>query len=268
MSQPGDTWPTLTPVGSFTSVPKISFLNCPTGTSLAWVPKNIADAIYKDIPGAQYFEDTNQYTVPCLSAPRIALWIGGQRFAIHPQDATRVQTQTGQDGKRESFCTNTFLYTPALSQQSHTLDMQLGDSFLRNVIARYDFGDPANYATANIRMVTTTPDELAALNSFNAVRSAQVGLPAPPIVTELPGGSVTTTGGSNPTATVPSTGPTPSSPPGAPPTDANSDATNNSNGNSNNSSPEENKDDGALQLVAAPTLVLAVLLSAVAAFAL
>lgn len=147
--------------------------------------------------------------------------------------------------------------------------MQLGDSFLRNVIAQYDFGDPANYATANIRMVTTTPDELAALNSFNAVRSAQVGLPAPPIVSELPGGSGTTTGGANPTgstATVdPTSGPTPTTPPGAPPTVAD-DGTNT--GNTNNSAPEENKDDGALQLVAAPTLVLALLLSSVAAYAL
>lgn len=192
--------------------------NLDTGTSLGWIPAAAVDAIYKNIPGAQYFADTDQYTVPCMSAPRLAFWFGGVRFPIHPLDVTRSQSQLDANGNRTYFCTNAFIHTAALSSQSSTLDMQLGDSFLRNVIAQYDFGDFADHSTANVRMVSTTTDELKALNDFNAVRSKLLGIATPPVVTELPGGpqapgeSTTTTG---PTVTVPPPdAPHPTPPPG------------------------------------------------------
>ncbi|KAH7106908.1 acid protease [Auriculariales sp. MPI-PUGE-AT-0066] len=240
--------------------------NMDTGTSLAWVPTQIVDAIYKDIPDAHYFADTDQYTVPCLSSVRVAVWFGGQRIPIHPMDLTRVQSQTNSDGTREYFCTNTFIHTSALATQSATLDMQLGDSLLRNVIAQYDFGTAGNPSTANIRMVSTIKDELASWNTFLQARAKQVGVDAPAPITELPGGS-TSTPPQTGTTTASDNGPTPSAPAGAPPTipsdESTSDGTStNDNTSGDANSPTQNPDAGAYT-TRMPAILLALLSSLV-----
>ncbi|KZW00873.1 acid protease [Exidia glandulosa HHB12029] len=245
--------------------------NIDTGTSLGWMPAAAVDAIYKDVPGAVYFSETDQYTVPCMTQLRLAFWFDGVRYPMHPLDVTRVgQSKPDADGNRQYLCTNAFVHMAALAGQTATLDLQLGDSFLRNVISQYDFGDLTDAKTANIRMLTTVPDELAAMNDFLQVRAKQIGVAAPAPVTELPGGTIA---GGTPTtsATATSTGttmtidptdaPAPTEVPGTPEQDPSSDGT-----NSDGSTPETNtpSDTGAASSLAPPLSAAVVLLASLA----
>lgn len=243
--------------------------NMDTGTSLGWLPAAAVDAIYKNVDGAVYFAETDQYTVPCLTEFRLAFWFNGVRFPIHPLDVTRVQQAATADasGNRPYLCTNAFIHTAALASQTATLDLQLGDSFLRNVIAQYDFGDLANPQSANVRMVSTVPDELAAMNDFLQVRAKQVGVAAPAPVTELPGGAIPT--GSPSTSSATSTGSTLTvdptnapAPTAAPGTDDNGTPSNGSTDGSSTDSgaaPETNDQSGTGSASAlAPRLSVAV----------
>jgi len=227
--------------------------NIDTGTSYGWIPKPLVEAIYKDLPGARYYPDTELYTVPCLSQIRLAFWFGGVRYPVHPSDVTTVQSATDSKGNPTFLCVNTFYYTPALALQSSALDLQLGDSFLRNVVAQYDFGDLVDPKTANIKMVTTLPDELTAMNDFLKERAAATNQPAPPPVTELPGGSTTP---ANPPPGSSTDTPPPTRPPGAPANPNSSDS------DPSSQSPEQNPDqpaggNGAGRLVPALAVVLA-----------
>ncbi|KAH7102660.1 acid protease [Auriculariales sp. MPI-PUGE-AT-0066] len=238
--------------------------NIDSGTSLVWAPTAAVDAIYKDIPGARYFPDQDQYTVPCMSAPRVALWFGGQRFPISPMDLTRVLT----DSNKEKYCTNAILHTAALSSQTHNLDWQIGDTGMRNWVTQFDYGTAGQPETANIRMVSTVSDELAAFNSFYQVRAKQLGVAAPPPITALPGAPGSTSTKAESSSGTETSFPTPSAPPGAPPTTDTDDSADGSNGQSSQPSdnaPAQNLDGAAISprvsagLVASLALTVALL---------
>jgi saccharopepsin len=47
-----------------------------TGTSLAYIPDYITDAIYSSIDGSAYSPDDGNWYIPCLSDPTLSITIG------------------------------------------------------------------------------------------------------------------------------------------------------------------------------------------------
>lgn len=69
-----------------------------SGTTLIYVPKAVASAIYRQIPGArqadaQYGEGF--WTYPCNSRPNIQLGFGDNYFALSPVDFNLGRTGSG-----------------------------------------------------------------------------------------------------------------------------------------------------------------------------
>ncbi|KAH8110313.1 aspartic peptidase domain-containing protein [Phellopilus nigrolimitatus] len=107
--------------------------NLDTGTSLAQIPQNYADAIYGSVPGAQRFISEGIYSVPCDAKINVSFVFDGQEFAVHPIDT--VQATTDDSGK--VVCYSGF---PFLDGTSRSEDFLLGDSFLRNVYSLFSYG--------------------------------------------------------------------------------------------------------------------------------
>jgi len=59
-----------------------------TGFTYPQVPKYISDAIYQQIPGAQFDFSSQFWTMPCDQEVNITFVIGGRDYPIHPWDAT------------------------------------------------------------------------------------------------------------------------------------------------------------------------------------
>ncbi|KAG8743450.1 hypothetical protein FRC10_012030 [Ceratobasidium sp. 414] len=120
-----------------------------TGYSLPQLTPDLAHAIYTAMGGVLWDDGTNTtYAVPCMAEAQLVFSIGrtdsersGRSIPIHPLDLTQVQTITTTD-KSQNFtmCQNAF--QPFSSNAGGgEVDFILGDAFLRNVYALYDYGD-------------------------------------------------------------------------------------------------------------------------------
>ncbi|KDQ57375.1 hypothetical protein JAAARDRAFT_194518 [Jaapia argillacea MUCL 33604] len=102
-----------------------------SGTSLALVPHFYANAIFKDVPGAVFNTAQQTYTVPCDTKVNVSFIFGNYVYPVNPIDIVTVSTDTSGG----PTCSGSFFVT-----DGGDLDIILGDTFLRNVYALFDFG--------------------------------------------------------------------------------------------------------------------------------
>ncbi|KAH9917043.1 aspartic peptidase domain-containing protein [Fomitopsis serialis] len=141
-----------------------------TGTSFATAPRYYVDAMYKDVPGAEFNESIGSYTLPCDTKLNVSMVFGSSEFPLDPIDVTNIQVNP--DGS--FFCTGTYSPTP----DNAGVDFILGDSFMRNVYSLFSYGsnftgngDEAPYMQI---LSITDPDEAwANFDYANAQRLIQ-----------------------------------------------------------------------------------------------
>lgn len=111
----------------------------------------------------------------------------GITVPIHPLDLTSPGVYSLTDGQSITYCTNAFR---PLTIDNLPFDFVLGDSFLRNAYAVYDFGDfdaSGNMGKPYVKLLPLT-DQTAASASFKKNRAAVLAqLPAEGDLTKLPG---------------------------------------------------------------------------------
>ncbi|KII87068.1 hypothetical protein PLICRDRAFT_243487 [Plicaturopsis crispa FD-325 SS-3] len=155
-----------------------------SGTTFASLPAPLVDAIYGAIPGARYLSKSNTWAVPCLSAAKVAFAFGEDEFAVHPLDLTTVTTTTtaGKDGGvAHTLCVNAF--QASSGDLSGDFDMILGDAFMRNVYAVFNFGNATEggfEGVPSIQMVGRTDGE-DLMDAFLAARDATLAT-MPPLI--------------------------------------------------------------------------------------
>ncbi|CAE6470617.1 unnamed protein product [Rhizoctonia solani] len=108
-----------------------------TGTSAAEIPEQAFHELYKAMGGV-LVKGASVYVVPCLAQANVEFTIGNVTVSVHPLDLTDVQVDDFGTGQNLTFCTS--VYGPA-SYEGADNDIILGDAFLRNVYAVYNYGD-------------------------------------------------------------------------------------------------------------------------------
>ncbi|EKM55233.1 uncharacterized protein PHACADRAFT_195260 [Phanerochaete carnosa HHB-10118-sp] len=141
-----------------------------TGTARALAPAEVVDAMYRDLPGAE-FDGCCQYTLPCATLTNISVIIGGQLFPIHPIDAVVVPA-AGEEQRADadtSVCVSAFSYL-----SPNNVDAILGDTFLRNAYALYYFGNWTRQDDGPPYMqLLSTTNATAAAAEFGALNDAR-----------------------------------------------------------------------------------------------
>ncbi|OCH94399.1 acid protease [Obba rivulosa] len=137
-----------------------------SGTTLAQGPSLYVDAMYKNVPSAQFDQDAGRYVIPCNTKLNISMTFGNNTFPMNPLDS--VQVQLNNDGT--PICYATFSYTP----DNFGIDWILGDAFLRNVYSLFNFG---NYTASGsgapfiqLLSVTNADEAWADYDSMNSNR--------------------------------------------------------------------------------------------------
>ncbi|KAG8713904.1 hypothetical protein FRC11_010553 [Ceratobasidium sp. 423] len=157
-----------------------------TGASLGLLPKWAVDAIYGHIPGSVYLSEDGLWIVPCMGEAKVTFTIGGVTVPVHPLDLS-IPAVFSIDGTNQTFCYNAF---QPLTIDELPFDFLLGDSFLRNVYAVYDFGDfdaSGNMGKPYVKLLSLTDPE-AASASFKKNRAAALAqLPPEGDATKLTG---------------------------------------------------------------------------------
>ncbi|TFK70924.1 acid protease [Pluteus cervinus] len=151
-----------------------------TGFSLPQLPKVAADAIYSQIPGAEFTTLNNiggVWIVPCQKEVNITFKFGGIKYPIHPLDTTLDPQLVGLSKVRNSAgdpcCIGTFQPFSFDTGTTPEYDMILGMAFLRNVYMLVDYGDFVVGSTQlddpYIQFLSTT-DPVEAHSDFVKVR--------------------------------------------------------------------------------------------------
>ncbi|KAG9128063.1 hypothetical protein FRC07_005650 [Ceratobasidium sp. 392] len=141
-----------------------------TGTSYTLAPMWAVEAIYGNIPGSVYSKKYGVWFIPCMWEGSVSLTIGATKLPVHPLDLSRPIVWD-YSGKNETYCINTFA---PLGDAPTPFDFVLGDSFLRNVYAIYDFGDfdtSGNMGKPYVKLLPLT-DPTAASAGFKKNRAA------------------------------------------------------------------------------------------------
>ncbi|KAL5531426.1 hypothetical protein ACEPAG_4303 [Sanghuangporus baumii] len=137
--------------------PSQTLANLDTGTGLALIPSVYADAIYGSIPGSSLDEASDLYIVPCDAKVNVSFIFGGVEYPVHPIDT--IQATLGTDGS--IACFSGFPPTDVDPNES-TEDFLLGDSFMRNVYAVFNFGSFINGTSSpTIQLLSTTEADKA-----------------------------------------------------------------------------------------------------------
>ncbi|CAE6495099.1 unnamed protein product [Rhizoctonia solani] len=150
-----------------------------TGTSAAEIPEQAFHELYKAMGGV-LVKGASVYVVPCLAQANVEFTIGNVTVSVHPLDLTDVQVDDFGTGQNLTFCTS--VYGPA-SYEGADNDIILGDAFLRNVYAVYNYGDfvktesGLNTSSPFIQVLPLT-NFTAASEEFKVARAkALAGLP-------------------------------------------------------------------------------------------
>ncbi|KAK4121413.1 acid protease [Parathielavia appendiculata] len=102
-----------------------------TGTTLALVSDVVCEALYAQIPGAEYSEQYQGYTIPkdisVEDLPELSIAVGGQHFKVQKHDLLFAMA----DDK--------VWYGGVQSRGENPFDI-LGDSFLKSIYAIWDLG--------------------------------------------------------------------------------------------------------------------------------
>ncbi|KDQ59376.1 hypothetical protein JAAARDRAFT_34101 [Jaapia argillacea MUCL 33604] len=138
-----------------------------SGTSYALVSRFYADAIYKDLPDAVFNETQQRYIVPCDTKANVTLVFGNDEYPINPLDIAGV---TGISDSGEIICSGLFLVA-----EMGDLDIVLGDIFLRNTYALFDFGSWATPGTGDpfVQLLSVT-NQAQAWNDFDAANAVRL----------------------------------------------------------------------------------------------
>ncbi|OCH94610.1 acid protease [Obba rivulosa] len=139
-----------------------------TGTALALAPPPYVHAMYSGIPGAQFDKSQQRWFVPCDSKVNVSMVWGQNGYPVHPIDTVIVwSVENGSP-----ICAGAFT-----SSYESGVDFLLGDTFLRNVLAVFDFGYLARVGDTQpfvqLLSVTDTDQAFAEYDSMNNVRIAQ-----------------------------------------------------------------------------------------------
>ncbi|KAI0823317.1 acid protease [Trametes gibbosa] len=152
-----------------------------TGFSLPPLPAPAVDAIYSDIPGAAFDERGQQWFVPCDASTNVSFVFAGQEFFVHPLDLTYPVTGS-IGGVQRTVCVNTYQYLTLNPDAFTGFDLILGDAFLRNVYASFNYGT-ALFGNSGpfVQMVSTTTNMAEAMDEFKTQRAATL-THLPPVV--------------------------------------------------------------------------------------
>ncbi|QRV84310.1 aspartyl protease [Ceratobasidium sp. AG-Ba] len=107
-----------------------------TGTSAAQIPAEAYKTLYESMGGV-LINGSSLYAVPCLAEAAVEFIYGSQSVSIDPLDVTQVNTGTF-GSQNFTYCTSAY---EAGKWEGGDNDAILGDAFLRNVYAVYNYGD-------------------------------------------------------------------------------------------------------------------------------
>ncbi|ESK90521.1 aspartic peptidase a1 [Moniliophthora roreri MCA 2997] len=134
---------------SGTKNPKQATALVDTGFSLTQVPPTVAEDFYGRLTGAQLVNISSvggpAWIVPCNQEVNLTFAIGGQRYPIHPLDATLdpkiLNISPIQNSNGDNCCIGMFQPFSFKVTNDPTYDIILGMSFLRNAYTLFNFGD-------------------------------------------------------------------------------------------------------------------------------
>ncbi|KAG9123319.1 hypothetical protein FRC07_015095, partial [Ceratobasidium sp. 392] len=86
-------------------------------------------------------QGTPSYAVPCMAEAQLEFMIENQTILVHPLDLTNVSLITLPDGRNLTACLSFF---DQANYYGGDNDLVLGDAFLRNVYAVYNYGNYNN----------------------------------------------------------------------------------------------------------------------------
>ncbi|KAI8993831.1 aspartic peptidase domain-containing protein [Trametes punicea] len=158
-----------------------------TGFSFPPIPGPAVDAIYGSIPGAVRVAADNSFgwIVPCNASTNLSFVFAGQEFFVHPLDLAEVTVSSfpTADGTMQNMtvCLSTFQPDVLDPTEFTGFDLILGDSFLRNVYASFNYGSAEAGVGPFVQMVSTTPDISAAITQFQSQRAATLAQLPPTI---------------------------------------------------------------------------------------
>jgi hypothetical protein len=107
-----------------------------TGFTYSQIPRAAVDFIYSGIPGAWFNETRGLWNVPCNATTELSFEFGGVSYPVHPMDITVVSTNGN-----ETVCYNSYRPFNLPLSPENGIDFILGDSFLKNTYAVFDYGD-------------------------------------------------------------------------------------------------------------------------------
>ncbi|TDL21727.1 acid protease [Rickenella mellea] len=144
--------------------PTQTVANFDTGGTQSLVPQFYADAIYSNVPGAEFDSSQGVYIVPCNTKIDVSFLFSGIAYPVHPIDTVQAQLDptTGM-----AVCFGGFLVATGLPQ-----DFVLGDVFLRDVYALHDFGSFISGTTPPFVQLLSTLNAATADSEFDTL-SAQ-----------------------------------------------------------------------------------------------
>ncbi|KAL5521820.1 hypothetical protein ACEPAF_2568 [Sanghuangporus sanghuang] len=137
--------------------------NLDTGTSLAQIPQDYAEVMYGSVPGAQFVRSSGIYILPCSTNLNVSFVFSGIEYPVHPIDTVAAT----RDDSGNVVC-----YSGFAIGEDNSEDWLLGDSFLRNVFALYDYGSFFNESSTPYIQLLSTTDADQAYAEFDSL-SAQ-----------------------------------------------------------------------------------------------
>lgn len=150
-----------------------------TGTSAAQLPAAAFKALYEGMGGV-LVNGTSTYVVPCMAEANLEITIGNLTVAVHPLDLTKAQAEDDGNGNKFTICTSA--YDPSEYGGADN-DMILGDAFLRNVYALYNYGDfvttesGSSYGTPFVQLLPLTDSQKASAEFKEARAKDLASLP-------------------------------------------------------------------------------------------
>ncbi|KAI0357462.1 aspartic peptidase A1 [Trametes cingulata] len=111
-----------------------------SGFTLPQVPRDMADAIYGRVPGAEYNEASEVWTVPCDQLIPLTFKFGGIEYPIHPLDVSSSDFNM-VNSLGNPVCVGTFQPITSAFSLLGEYDIILGMAFLRNTYTLLDYGN-------------------------------------------------------------------------------------------------------------------------------
>ena len=144
-----------------------------SGFTFSQVPRDVADAIYGRVKGAQYSTKDEMWLVPCGQMLNLTFNFGGKKFPIHPLDVVNDDFRR-KDANGNHVCIGAFQPITTAFSIFGNFDMILGMSFMRSVYTLMEYGDWLNDKTSEqqdpyIQLLSVT-DAAAARQEFIQVR--------------------------------------------------------------------------------------------------